>query len=49
MFSHGFPRAMLGHLLITGLATAHTEGRGKSKRVKITEAGRAAIRRRLSG
>ena len=46
LLRRGFKPRVLGHLLITGLATAHTEGRGKPMHLRITEVGRAAIRRR---
>jgi hypothetical protein len=49
LLGRGFKSRVLGHLLIAGLATAHTEGRGKPTQVKITEAGRLAIRRRAGG
>ena len=49
LLGRGFKPRVLGHLLITGLAIERTEGRGKPKRVKITEAGRLAIRRRAGG
>jgi hypothetical protein len=49
MYARGFSRAVLGHLVLPGLATSHVEARAKPVRLKITERGRLAIRRRARG